>query len=169
MERWRRIDDAPEADARDLLWTCCGSHPWVERMLARRPFRSREAALRAAREEWFALSRDEWIEAFGHHPRIGDVEGLRRKFGAARALSEGEQSGVSGASEQTLADLLEGNREYEARFGYIFIVCATGKTAEEMLALLRARIRNDPELEIHIAAAEHAKICELRLMQSIQG
>ena len=119
--------------------------------------------LTAAREEWFALSPDDWVEAFSHHPRIGDRDALRRKFAATRALSEREQSGVGGASEEVLAALLEGNREYEARFGYIFIVCATGKTAAEMLALLRARLENDPQTEIRIAAEEHAKICDLRL------
>lgn len=163
MERWRRIEAAPEDEARQLLRTCCGAGPWVERMLVRRPFGSVEAALDAAREEWFALSADDWLEAFNHHPRIGDRDALRRKFAATRALSEREQSGVSGASEDVLAALLEGNREYEARFGYIFIVCATGKTAAEMLALLRARLPNDPQTEIRIAAEEHAKVCELRL------
>lgn len=137
-------------------------------MAARRPFDSRERALEAAREEWFALNEDEWREAFAHHPRIGDVEGLRRKFGASRVLSEREQAGVDDASEEVLQALLEGNREYEARFGHIFIVCATGKSAGEMLALLRARLHNAPEEEIRIAAEEHAKICELRLLQSEQ-
>ena len=165
MERWRRIDSAPEQEARDLLWTCCGSSRWVERMLARRPFGSRETALDVAREEWFALTRAEWIQAFSHHPRIGDRDALRRKFAATGALSEREQAGVSGASDETLAALLDGNREYETRFGYIFIVCATGKSADEMLALLRARLKNDPETEIGIAAEEHARICELRLLQ----
>ncbi len=163
MERWRRIEAAPEDEARQLLRTCCGAGRWVERMLVRRPFGSLEAALDAAREEWFALSADDWREAFSHHPRIGDRDTLRRRFAATRALSEREQSGVSGASEDVLAALLEGNREYEARFGYIFIVCAAGKTAAEMLALLRARLPNDPQTEIRIAAEEHAKICELRL------
>ena len=163
MEHWRRIETAPEEEARQLLRTCCGASRWVERMLIRRPYGSRDAALSAASEEWFALSPDDWAEAFGHHPRIGDRDALRRKFAATRALSEREQSGVSAASEEVLAALLEGNREYEARFGYIFIVCATGRTADEMLALLRARLQNDPQTEIRIAAEEHAKICALRL------
>ena len=133
-------------------------------MLARRPFRSREAALSAAREEWFALDPADWREAFAHHPRIGDVEGLRKKFAATRALSAREQAGVSRASEEVLAALLEGNRAYEAKFGYIFIICASGKSAEEMLTLLRARLPNDPAEEIRVAAEEHAKICDLRLL-----
>jgi 2-oxo-4-hydroxy-4-carboxy-5-ureidoimidazoline decarboxylase len=163
MERWRRIDDAPEPEARELLRTCCGASRWIERMLTRRPFGAREAALRAAREEWFALSPDDWIEAFNHHPRIGDREAMRTKFASTRSLSELEQAGVSGASEEVLTALLEGNRQYEARFGYLFIVCATGKSAQEMLDLLRGRLKNDPAKEIKVAAEEHAKICELRL------
>ena len=132
-------------------------------MLSRRPLGSRDVALRAARHEWFALSPDDWIEAFNHHPRIGDRDAIRTKFAAARSLSEREQSGVSGASEEVLTAVLDGNREYEARFGYLFIVCATGKSAEEMLELLRRRLLNDPALEIGVAAEEHAKICDLRL------
>ena len=163
MERWQRIDSAPEPEARELLQTCCGAARWIDRMMARRPFGTREAAFGAARDEWFALSPSDWIEAFNHHPRIGDREALRRKYAATRTLSEREQAGVSEASEAVLGALLEGNREYEARFGYIFIVCATGKSAEEMLELLRTRLNNDPETEIRIAAEEHAKICALRL------
>ena len=163
MERWQRIDSAPELEARELLQTCCGAARWIDRMMTRRPFGTRETALGAARDEWFALSPNDWIEAFNHHPRIGDREALRRKYAATRTLSEREQAGVSEASEAVLGALLEGNREYEARFGYIFIVCATGKSAEEMLELLRKRLNNDPETEIRIAAEEHAKICALRL------
>lgn len=168
MERWRRIDTAPEDDARGQLAVCCGATRWVERMLARRPFGSRERALEAAREEWFALSENDWREAFTHHPRIGDVAGLRKRFAATRALSEREQAGVSGAPEELLSALFDANREYEARFGYIFIVCASGKSAAEMLSLLRSRLHNAPDTEIRIAAEEHARICALRLQQDDQ-
>ena len=164
MERWRRIDLAPEQEARDLLRVCCGAERWIERMLARRPFDSADEAVRAAREEWFALSPGEWHDAFAHHPRIGDVESLRRKYAATTAsLSTREQAGVRSASPETLEALVAGNRAYETRFGHIFIVCATGKGAGEMLALLRARLSNEPDVEIRIAAEEHMKICELRL------
>src|SRR5688572_3848221 len=167
MERWRRIDAAADSEARDLLRSCCGSTRWIERMLVRRPFASREGALAAAREEWFALDRTDWLEAFGHHPRIGDIDAIRRQFSAAAAaLSEREQEGVVGASDEVLAALVQRNREYEARFGYIFIVCATGKSADEMLAILERRLLNNPETELSIAAEEHARICELRLTQS---
>lgn len=132
-------------------------------MMARRPFGSQATARAAARDEWFALSGDDWREAFGHHPRIGDRDALRRRF-AARDPAGREQSGVDTASEAALTALAEANRAYEERFGYIFIVCASGRTAEEMLALLRARLGNDPQTEIRVAATEHAKICELRLL-----
>ena len=167
MERWRRIDEAPEPEARALLRICCGASGWIDRMLARRPFASREAALAAAREEWFALAPKDWREAFAHHPRIGDLETLQKKFADTASMSEREQAGVSGASPQVLEALLNGNREYEARFGYIFIVCATGKSAEEMLRLLQRRLDNDPDTEIRIASEEHAKICELRLLDAV--
>lgn len=133
-------------------------------MTARRPFDSRDAVLSAAREEWFALAPHEWREAFAHHPRIGGREALRAKFASTRGLSEREQAGVAAASDDVLTALLEGNRDYEARFGFIFMVCASGKSAEEMLALLRSRLHNDPAAEIRIAAEEHAKVCELRLL-----
>jgi 2-oxo-4-hydroxy-4-carboxy-5-ureidoimidazoline decarboxylase len=126
-------------------------------MIARVPFASREAALTAARDEWFALDTADWREAFDHHPRIGDLPDS--------AISAREQSGVASAPEDVKRALAEGNRAYEERFGHIYIVCATGKSAEEMLAILNARLKNDPETEIRVAAEEHARICDLRLRQ----
>lgn len=164
MERWRRIDAAAADEARALLRICCGSGRWVDRMQARRPFSERDAVLSAAREEWFSLSADDWREAFTHHPRIGDRDVLRARFASTRSFSEREQAGVSGACEDVLSALLDGNRDYEARFGHIFIVCAADKSAGEILALLRTRLTNDPVAEIRVAAEEHAKICELRLL-----
>ena len=164
MERWQRINSAGVEDAREQLRVCCGAARWIDGMLAARPFASRDEALAAARSIWFALSPDDWREAFAHHPRIGDLESLARRFTPSGALSAREQSGVSGAAEDVLVALLEGNRRYEERFGHIFIVCATGKSAEEMLALLRTRLENAPDEELRIAAEEHAKICELRLV-----
>lgn len=163
MERWQRIDDAPPAEAAAHLRICCASPRWVDRMLARRPLGSLDAARHAAREEWFALTPEEWKIAFAHHPRIGDVAALRAKFAGAADVSAREQAGIAAADGSVVNALLDANREYEARFGYIFIVCATGKTAAEMLAMLRARLANPPSQEIRIAAEEHAKICDLRL------
>jgi len=132
-------------------------------MMRLRPFGTRDALRAAAREEWFALSPAEWREAFSHHPKIGDRDLLRQRFAATRQLSEREQSGVAGASEETLARLAAGNAAYEERFGYIFIVCASALTADEMLAMLEARLSNPPDIEIRIAAEEHARITDLRL------
>ena len=131
--------------------------------MARRPFGSHDALMATARDEWFRLRRSDWLEAFGHHPKIGDRDSLRQRFARTAHLSEREQAGVDGASENVLDALAEGNGEYERRFGYIFIVCASGKSADEMLCLLRQRLPNPPELEIRVAAEEQAKITELRL------
>jgi 2-oxo-4-hydroxy-4-carboxy-5-ureidoimidazoline decarboxylase len=133
-------------------------------MLARVPFGTLEQMRSAARAEWFALSPADWREAFTHHPRIGDRESLRSRFAATRELSEREQSGAEGAAEDVLAALAEANAAYEARFGYIFIVCATGRSAQEMLGMLRARLGNRPDEEIRVAAEEQAKITDLRLL-----
>jgi 2-oxo-4-hydroxy-4-carboxy-5-ureidoimidazoline decarboxylase len=161
------LDRAPANEARAFFTTCCGSTRWVERMLLRRPFGSDEQLFAIARAEWFALTPDDWREAFQHHPKIGDRQALRVRFPTTAALSEAEQGGVAGASDATLDALADGNREYEKKFGYIFIVCATGKSADEMLALLQARLANDPRDELLIAAGEQAKITELRLLRSV--
>jgi 2-oxo-4-hydroxy-4-carboxy-5-ureidoimidazoline decarboxylase len=165
MELWQRVNEAAVDEACAFLRTCCGSARWVERMLMHRPFADPEVALRAARDEWFALSEDDWREAFSHHPTIGDRESLRARFPATHQLSASEQAGVGGAADEVLDALAEGNREYEQRFGYIFIVCATGKTADEMLALLRTRLTNDPAMEIRVAAEQQAQITAIRLLR----
>ncbi len=165
MEPWQRIDAASPDEARHLLQRCCGSALWTDRMLARRPFGSQARLLAVARDEWFALAPEDWLEAFSHHPKIGDRDTLQKRFAATRQLSEREQAGVDGASGEVLDALAAGNRAYEEKFGYIFIVCATGKSATEMLGLLRSRLNNDPASELRIAAAEQAKITEIRLQQ----
>jgi 2-oxo-4-hydroxy-4-carboxy-5-ureidoimidazoline decarboxylase len=134
-------------------------------MLQRLPFGSDQQLLSVAREEWFALTPDDWREAFRHHPKIGDRASLRARFPNTAELSETEQRGVAGASDATLDALAAGNREYEEKFGYIFIVCATGKSADEMLALLQERLHHDPQTELPIAASEQAQITELRLLR----
>lgn len=163
MEPLLPIDAATPDEARSLLRTCCGSSRWVERMLERRPFGTDEALRHSAREVWFGLSNADWREAFSHHPKIGDRESLRRRFAETRHLAEREQAGVDGASEEVLTALAKANRDYENTFGHIFIVCASGLSAEDMLGMLRERMENDPHIEIRIAAEEQAKITDLRL------
>ena len=163
MAPFTKIDRATPDQARALLSSCCGSRAWVDRMLERRPFGSDAVLMAEARERWRTLSREDWLEAFRHHPKIGDRTALAAKFPATRHLAAREQAGVSDAPDAVLDALEAGNRAYEQRFGYIFIVCATGKTADEMLALMRARLTNQPDAEIRIAAEEQAKITALRL------
>lgn len=132
-------------------------------MLARRPFGGQDRLRATAREVWFALHELDWLEAFAHHPKIGDRAELHRRFPQTAQLSATEQRGVDEAGGATLEALAELNRLYEEKFGFIFIVCASGKSAEEMLALLRERMNNDVNRELRIAAEEQAKITELRL------
>lgn len=158
------LDGLSEDDARAALSRCCGASRWVEGMLARRPFVDGDALVRAAREVWATMERADVLEAFTHHPRIGaDMAALREKLAATEAWSAGEQQSVAAASEDTLRRLRDGNLAYEARYGHIFIVCATGKSAEEMLALLEARMHHEPDEELAIAAGEQMKITEIRL------
>lgn len=162
-DRHRSIDGAEPEAARAMLMRACGSARWVDRMIARRPFGSDAALLAAAREEWFQLAEADWLEAFAHHPRIGDRASLAARFPATHDLSAEEQAAVGGAPEDVLTQLADANIAYLDRFGFIFIVCATGKTAEEMLQLLRERLENDRAAELLVAAEEQAKIMELRL------
>ncbi|NTX15941.1 2-oxo-4-hydroxy-4-carboxy-5-ureidoimidazoline decarboxylase [Myxococcus sp. CA051A] len=153
---------APEA-AREELLRCCGSSRWVEAMVRARPFRDVEHVLSEAGWLWEQTGPDDWQEAFKHHPRIGDVSSLRAKFASTATWSSQEQGGVNGAAEAVIQGLADGNKAYEERFGFIFLVCATGKSAEEMLGLLRARLGNPPDEELRIAAGEQAKITRIRL------
>ena len=146
-----------------LLESCCGSHAWVQAMLAHRPFGTLVRVLNEAEEIWWSLGPDDWREAFDHHPRIGEQTAATPQGATAKAWSADEQRGASTAGDETRQALAEGNREYERRFGHIYLVCATGKSAEEMLALLRQRLSNDPATELRVAAAEQAKITRLRL------
>jgi 2-oxo-4-hydroxy-4-carboxy-5-ureidoimidazoline decarboxylase len=163
MGRSHELDAATEPDARAILARACGASRWVERMMARRPFRGDARLLRTARIEWFGLTEADWLEAFSHHPKIGDQASLAARFPATHDLSATEQSAAAGASASVIDQLAEANQAYLDRFGFIFIVCATGKTAEEMLALLRARLPNDRATELRVAAEEQAKITALRL------
>jgi 2-oxo-4-hydroxy-4-carboxy-5-ureidoimidazoline decarboxylase len=153
---------SPEV-AREKLFHACGMTRWVDAMVAARPFKDEAELWQRAEAEWDRCERKDWLEAFRHHPKIGDVESLRDKFKDTAHLAGKEQAGVQGADEKTLQALADGNVAYEMRFGYIFIVCATGKTAAEMLALLKARIGNDPAQELAVAAGEQKKITRLRL------
>jgi len=153
-----------EADAREVLANCCGAKRWVAGVLLARPYQSRGALKTMAQTVWSKMDRADILEAFEHHPRIGaDLDALRKKFSKTAGLSEAEQSSVASASESTLIALRDANKRYETRYGHIFIVCATGKSAAEMLAILESRMNNEIDAELKIAANEQAKITQLRL------
>ncbi len=145
------------------LEKCCGSSNWIVEMMNAMPFNSKEDLLDKARLHWNKLRDKDGLEAFTHHPKIGDLEALEKKFASTKDWSENEQGAVNTASKETLIALAEGNTQYEEKFGYIFIVCATGKSAEEMLTLLNARLPNTKEEEIKIAMKEQEKITQIRL------
>jgi OHCU decarboxylase len=149
------LNKVPRYRAEAELIHVCGSRAWVRGMVARRPFGDRDRLMRTASEVWWSLDQTDWREAFGAHPKIGATP--------TNAWSAEEQSGVRAVSVGVTIELEEANREYLAKFGYIFIVCASGKRADEMLAILRSRLSNLPEHEVRVAAEEQAKITNLRL------
>jgi 2-oxo-4-hydroxy-4-carboxy-5-ureidoimidazoline decarboxylase len=166
--RLAELNAIPLAAAREAFERCCGAKAWVEGMCTARPFADLEALHAVAERVARPLGRPDRLEAFAHHPRIGDAAALREKFAATRAWAGEEQSGAADAADEVMEALVAGNRAYESRFGYIFIVYATGKSAAEMLALLQARIDNTPERELEIAWEEQMKITRLRLDKLVE-
>ena len=158
----------PEDNLREELTRCCGSSAWVQRMLSFIPADDLVELLEDAEAQWYKCSPEDWKEAFDHHPKIGDVKSLKKKFANTAMWAGDEQGGVKQASSKTLKELAEANRLYEEKFGYIFIVCASGRSAEEMLDVLRMRLKNPEEKEIRIAADEQNKITKLRLEKLLE-
>jgi 2-oxo-4-hydroxy-4-carboxy-5-ureidoimidazoline decarboxylase len=152
-----------ETERYDALFKCCGSKAWANLMLTVFPVDSLADLLISADEKWAQCEEEDYLEAFTHHPKIGDKNSLKEKFAATAAWASNEQSGVNTAPDDVIDALAKGNQDYEEKFGYIFIVCATGKSASEMLWLLESRLPNDPDKEIEIAAGEQAKITRIRL------
>jgi 2-oxo-4-hydroxy-4-carboxy-5-ureidoimidazoline decarboxylase len=148
---------------RALLQKCCGSSAWVNKMLEAFPANDLIDLLEDADDKWDECKPADWMEAFKQHPVIGDAQSTKEKFSSTAEWVSEEQSGINETSEDVLKALAEGNKEYLQKFGYIFIVYATGKSAKEMLALLRDRLKNTPEDEIKIAAAEQIRITKKRL------
>lgn len=142
------------------LYDCCHCNEWAETLADLRPFASMEDLLSTADIVWQKSSEAQILEAFNGHARIGDIELLRSRYAGHATAEQGQ---VIKASETTLQELHQLNIDYEARFGFIFIVCATGKSAEEMLALLKARSNNERAIELKNGAIEQGKITQLRL------
>jgi 2-oxo-4-hydroxy-4-carboxy-5-ureidoimidazoline decarboxylase len=157
----------PAAEAESALTDCCGSSRWAARVASQRPYATIEALYKAADSIWWKLERPDWLEAFSHHPQIG--EKAASGSASARQWAEGEQAKSRAASEDVKERLARGNRAYLEKFGYIYIVCATGKSAEGMLAILNQRLQNDPASELSIAAEQQRLITRIRLDKLLAG
>jgi OHCU decarboxylase len=161
LEDINRLD---KEAAKSELMKCCGSVTWASEMINCSPFISEEDLHNKATEIWYnECSEKDWLEAFQNHPKIGDVKNLHEKFAATKHWAGSEQAAVQVADTTIIEELAKYNKEYEEKFGFIFIVCATGKTAEEMLDLLKNRINNSYEGELKIAMEEQNKITHIRL------
>lgn len=147
----------------ESLEKCCGSSHWIKAMLAARPYFDIDRLHTFSDKVWNRCSESDYLEAFKHHPQIGDVASLKKKFASTANWASNEQQGTSDANEDILLALKQGNEDYLIKFGFIFIVCATGKSAQEMLELLNQRLPNDRITELHIAADEQNKITHIRL------
>ncbi len=163
-----RLNQADAESAAAAFQQCCAAEGWIGRMVTSRPYSSLDAVLASADQHWAAMDETNLLEAFTAHPQIGDVNTLRAKYANTKQLASGEQASVSEADESVLQALARDNQAYLEKFGFIFIVCATGKSAAEMLALLQARLPNTRAEELVNAAEEQRKITALRLRKLIQ-
>ena len=158
---------SPEQANAEFL-KCCGSRTWARAMNEARPFATVARLLVTADDLWSSLSNEDWLEAFRAHPKIGEKKAATTQAEQVQKWSAQEQAGTQEAATETKAALAEGNRKYEGRFGFIFIICASGKSAEQMLASLNNRLQNDPETEMAIASEEQRKITRLRLEKLVK-
>jgi OHCU decarboxylase len=166
-----RLNRLPEDQAEAAFLACCGSREWARRMAISRPFWGLDDLLVNSDLIWWSLGREDWLEAFAAHPQIGDKAPEKPAEAGgeqARQWSASEQKGTRGVAPEILDKLAKGNRAYHNKFGYIFIVCATGKGARQMLDILRERFVNDPETELRVAADEQRKITNLRLRKMVK-
>jgi 2-oxo-4-hydroxy-4-carboxy-5-ureidoimidazoline decarboxylase len=159
-----QINQLPPSEFREAVYRCCASSRWANQMVKAGPYLSVEGLQDKAVEIWSSMTNEDYLEAFKGHPMIGsDLDALRRKFTHTSEWSEGEQAGMQSASESVLKRLQAANIQYLNRFGYIFIVCATGKSAAEMVGMLEVRLTNLSDVEMTIAAGEQQKITTIRL------
>ena len=160
---FERINRARNAEAESMFRDCCGSAKWANQMAISRPFASEDELMNTAAVIWNDLQTSDWLEAFSAHPMIGETKAAPAQRARSAEWSAAEQAGISSANDVLRQDLAAANRAYHEKFGFIFIVCATGKSVEEMLELCRSRLGNDRETEIMLAAREQQRITEIRL------
>ena len=157
------LNNLSDKELREELYKCCGSTVWVEYMAMMSPFTGVDHLMNMAERCWHKCSSNEWLEAFRQHPRLGDIESLKEKFQSTADMALEEQSAAGGATEEVLEELALGNEAYEKKFGFIYILNATGKSAKVMLSILRIRLNNDVETEKIMAMVEQNKITHIRL------
>ena len=158
-----KINSLDTDKAKAELFKCCGCTNWVNQIMEYFPFDSVEKLKTDSDSIWFTCTEEDWKEAFSHHPKIGEKKIDDTKFSETKNWAEDEQSGVKQATSEVLTELIEANQEYESKYGFIFIVCATGKSAQQMLDLIKARMNNSISNELSIAAIEQNKITHLRI------
>ncbi len=166
LARWNKL---PQEDAAREILPCCGSETWAAGMASKRPIQDELSLMETSDTVWRGLSESDWLEAFGSHPRIGESRAEADSVAQSSAWSEQEQQKAASADEAMKLALKWGNREYEQKFGRIFIVCATGKSASEIMEILRRRLHNDAAAELQQAAEEQRQIMQLRLKKWIAG
>jgi 2-oxo-4-hydroxy-4-carboxy-5-ureidoimidazoline decarboxylase len=159
LSQWNNAD---EATALEAMLSCCGARRWASAMVASRPINDIANLRETADILWRTMEVTDWMEAFSCHPRIGD-RAATRASAMSQEWSRGEQSSVASAPDRVLTELAAGNVEYENRFGFTYIVCATGKSAEEMLTILQKRLSNSRVAELHEAAEQQRQITQIRL------
>jgi OHCU decarboxylase len=164
-----RLNALEAGAAESELLKCCGSNSWARRMVAERPFLSLNQLLERADQTWWSLGPRDWLEAFHSHPKIGEKKAAAPTSDQSKRWSEAEQAAVNSATSETLQTLATLNREYEEKFGFIFIVCASGKSPDQLLSILKERLANTADEEPRNAAAEQAKITQLRLKKLIDS
>lgn len=163
-----KFNTLPEVEAREILLRSCHSTAWVNKVLQNRPYASESVFRNEIAHLWFGLTEEDWLDAFRAHPMIGDIDSLRSKFSNTKEMASREQgSALASAREEELGELSKLNQEYLEKFGFIFIIFATGKSAKEMLYFLRERIVRSRSEEIRTAAEEQLKITLLRLEKSL--
>ena len=168
MYSLNKFNSLSKEQAGEELFKCCGSTNWVNKLMEYFPFNNELTLFNKSREIWYnECYEDDLLEAFSHHPKIGDIESLKEKFATTAQWAGNEQSNIASATENTLQQLAELNEKYFQKFGYIFIVCATGKSATEMLQLLETRLIHAKDEELKVAMGEQFKITLIRLKKLI--
>lgn len=158
-----QLNQLSESRAYQEFYKCCACKKFCTDLTEARPYNTKQELFTKAESLWSQYTESEFLEAFRGHSKIGDLSSLKAKYANTTTWSQQEQAGMQGVNDLVLRELLAANDEYESKFGFIFIVCATGKSAIEMLQILKSRLQNERNQELQLAAAEQSKITRIRL------